>query len=460
VTNPDNRLLVAAIAASQFAQPFMLSGVAVALPAMGVDLNAGATSLGLVETLFLAGSVAFLLPAGRLADASDKGTLFKLGALSFGVCTLLVPLFSSVALILALRFLQGVTSAISAATGAAIVADVVPPERRGSAYGITIAAVYAGLTFGPVCAGFLIHHWGWRAVFWAGGALMMLAYALIQVLLPSAWRRPPRGAVHMPSSFLVVAAMLLLAIGCSTLRTPALGYACVAAGSILMLVFLLAQRGLKEPLLNVEVLMRNTVLRDALLVQLLLYTNAFCSVFMLSIYMQVVLDHSARTAGQVIALGSLLMAAIAPLAGALSDRYRAHVVASIGVALAFISALLALALDRQTGWIYVALMLSVQGVGFAFFSTPNITIVMNAVPAERRSIASALSAQARTLGMMLGMLMTAAVISLYIGDAPVAREPLLFLRTMTASFIVLAAVSLAALAISLAASRRAGPGLR
>jgi MFS family permease len=199
--------------------------------------------------------------------------------------------------------------------------------------------------------------------------------------------------------------------------------------------------------------MRNTVLRDALLVQLLLYTNAFCSIFMLSIYMQVVLDQTARTAGQVIALGSLLMAAIAPLAGVLSDRYRPHVVASIGVALAFVSALLALALDRQTGWMYVALMLSVQGVGFAFFSTPNITIVMNAVPAERRSTASALSAQARTLGMMLGMLMTAAVISLYIGHAPVARDPLLFLRTMSVSFLVLAALSLAALAISARSSR-------
>jgi MFS family permease len=281
----------------------------------------------------------------------------------------------------------------------------------------------------------------------------MLAYVLIQTLLPSSWRRPPPGAVHLPSSALVVAAMLLLAIGCSSVREPALGYACVAAGLVLTMVFLLSQRRLREPLLNVEVLMRNTVLRNALVVQLLLYTNAFCSVFMLSIYMQVVLDETARTAGQVIALGSLLMAAIAPLAGALADRYRAHVLASFGVALAFVSALLALALDARAAWIHVALLLSVQGVGFAFFSTPNVTIIMNSVPAERRSIASALTALARTLGMMLGMLMTAAVVSLYIGDAPVGSNPELFLRTMKTSFVVLAAVSLVALAISLAASR-------
>jgi MFS family permease len=121
----------------------------------------------------------------------------------------------------------------------------------------------------------------------------------------------------------------------------------------------------------------------------------------------------------------------------------------LGVSIAFASALLAIALDEGTGLVYVALMLAIQGVGFAFFSSPNMTMIMNAVPANRRSIASALSAQARTLGMMAGMLITAAVISLYIGDEPLGREPLLFLKTMTVSFIVLAAVSLAALGVSL-----------
>jgi MFS family permease len=455
VKDKDHRLLVLAIAASQFAPPFMFSGVAVALPAMGADLRAGATSLGLVETVFLAGSVAFLLPAGRLADASDKATLYKLGLLSFGISSLLVALFSSIPVILFLRFLQGLTSAVTAATGPAIVADLVPAQRRGAAYGITIAAVYAGLTLGPICAGFLIEHWGWRAVFWAGGALVLLGYVVIQLMLSSSWRRPPSGAVHLPSTLMLVAAMLFLAFGCSTLRLGALGYACVAAGLVLTTVFLFWQRHLAEPLLNVEVLMRNTVLRNALLVQLLLYTNAFCVIFMVSIYMQIVLGKSANTSGQVLAIGSLLMAVIAPLAGSLSDRYRANLVASLGVALAFFSALMALALDQASGLIYVALMLALQGVGFAFFSSPNMTIIMNSVPANRRSIASALSAQARTLGMMAGMLITAAVISLYIGDEPLERNPLLFVRTMASSFIILALLSLVALGLSL---RRSGSG--
>jgi MFS family permease len=448
-------LVVPTLIAAQFAGPFMFSGVAVALPAMGVELNAGATSLGLVETLFLAGSVALLLPVGRLADASDKRTLYKLGTAAFAVTSLAIALFSSIAPILVLRFLQGATSSVVAATGPALIAELVPRERRGAAYGLMIGAVYAGLTLGPVAAGFLIDYWGWRAVFWAGGALILAGYVVIAPLLRSTWKRPPPGAVHLPSSALAIAAMLLLAIGCSTLRTGWFGAVTAAAGIVLSALFVVWQRRLEEPLLNVDVLMRNVVLRDALLVQLLIYTQAFCSVFMLSIYMQVVLGIAAKISGQVLAVGSLLMALIAPLAGALADRYRAAAVASLGVGIAFASAVLAVALDERSGLVFVAVMLAVQGIGFAFFSSPNMTTVMNAVPPTRTAIASALSAQARTLGMMAGMLVTAAAISIHIGDAPLERDPLAFVQTMTSSFVVLAAISLAALALSVASFRRA-----
>jgi hypothetical protein len=51
--------------------------------------------------------------------------------------------------------------------------------------------------------------------------------------------------------------------------------------------------------------------------------------------------------------------------------------------------------------------------------------------------------------MLAGMLVTAAVVSLYIGDEPLDRDPLLFVRTMTTAFVVLAALSFTALALSI-----------
>src|SRR3954465_1935992 len=129
--SPAHPLLVPALAASQFAPPFMISGVAVALPALGADLGAGATALSLVETLFLAAAVALLLPAGRLGDAAGKATLYKVGMAAFALSSIAIGFVSSVPAILGLRVLQGACSAAVQAAGPALIADAVPPERRG-----------------------------------------------------------------------------------------------------------------------------------------------------------------------------------------------------------------------------------------------------------------------------------------------------------------------------------------
>jgi MFS family permease len=441
---------VPAIAASQFAPPFMVSGVAVALPALGADLDAGATALSLVETLFLAAAVALLLPAGRLADAADKGALYKLGMVAFAASSIAVGLVSSVSAVLALRFVQGVTSALVQAAGPAIVADAVPPERRGAAFGIIIGAIYAGLTLGPICAGFLVDRWGWRAVFLVGGAVVFLLLLPMHFMLRASWRRPPAGAVHVPSTLLAIAAMLCLVAGAATLREGAAAYGATALGVALAALFVIWQRRVAQPLLNVELLMRNTVLRGALLVQWLLYCNAFGAVFMLSLYMQSALGASANTAGQVLAVGTLLMAAIAPLAGFLADRLRAVAIASCGVAVVLASALMGTRLGAGSPLLQVGLVLAVQGVGFAFFSSPNMAMVVNAVPPNRAGIASALSATARSLGMVSGMLIVGALVSVNLGHDPVGRDPARLIATMHASFWILSAITLAALALSVA----------
>jgi MFS family permease len=376
---------------------------------------------------------------------------------AFALSSIAIGLVSSVPAILALRLVQGACSAAVQASGPALIADAVPPERRGRAYGITIGSIYAGLTLGPIFAGFLVELWGWRAVFIAGGAVVLVLLAPIHFMLRAAWRRPPRGAVHVPSTALVTVAMLVLVAGAATVREGAIGYGAMALGLALLAAFVFLQRRVAQPLLNVEVLARNRVLRTAVLVQWLLYCNAFGTVFLLSLYMQSVLGHSPNTAGQVIALGTLLMAAIAPFAGVLTDRMRPAAIASCGVGIALAAALAATLLDRTSHLVFVALVLVVQGVGFAFFSSPNMTMVMNAVPPERTGIASALSATARSLGMVSGMLVVAALVSVYVGHAPVEAEPARFVAAMHISFWILAVLTAAALMVSVRHVRSTAP---
>jgi MFS family permease len=446
-------LLVPALAAAQFAPPFMISGVAVALPALGAELSAGAVALSLVETLFLAASVALLLPAGRLGDAADKAALYKGGMAAFAAASILTGFAGSVGSVLLLRFVQGIASAAVQASGAAIIADAVPPHRRGRAFGITIGSIYAGLTLGPICAGFLVEMWGWRSVFVAGGAVALLLLVPAHLLLRARWTLSGGRAVHLPSTALVTVAMLALVGGAASLREGAMGYAGVALGLALLASFVFLQTRIAAPLLNVRILVDNRVLGTALLVQWLLYCNAFGTVFLLSLYMQSVLGHGPHTAGEVLAVGTLLMAAIAPAAGALSDRVRPASIAAAGVAVALVAVVMATFLGAGSHLLAVGAVLAVQGVGFAFFSSPNMALVMNAVPRERSGIAAALSASARSLGMVSGMLIVGALVSIKIGHAPVGADPARYVATMQLAFWILAAVTALALFFSLSGRR-------
>ncbi|HLT38904.1 MAG TPA: MFS transporter, partial [Enhygromyxa sp.] len=380
---------------------------------------------------------ALLLPAGRLADATDRRRLFKLGLLVFGLLSALLGALSSVPLVLIVRFLQGACSAMLGATGPALVAELVPAERRGKVYGASIGVIYSGLTLGPICAGLIVDAWSWRGVFLVGAGLLLIMYALVELRLPSSWRRPGR-AVHLPSAGLIVASVLCLVFGAASVAGGPLGPVLLGAGLLLAIVFVAVQRRIDRPLLDVGALVGHRVMRAALFVQLLLYMAAYSSTFMLSIYMQVSLGHPAKTSGWMLSISAVLMAALAPVAGALSDRLRPGVIAGLGVLMVLSASLLATGLDASSSLVRVGLVLATQGIGFALFSSPNMTIIMNSAAESEVSMASALGAKARALGMISGMLITSLLIAVRIGNEAVEDHPVEFVGIVVTGFSVLA----------------------
>lgn len=436
------------IVASQFTPPFMFSGVAVALPTLGADLHAGAVSLGLMETLFLGGGLAFLLPIGRLADVTDKRTLYKYGLFAFGISSLILSTLSWMPLMLLLRFCQGLTSAIFATTGPAILADIVPPARRGRVFGVSLGMVYAGLSLGPIVAGEIIPVFGWRGVFLCGAILLLCGFALTHRLLPSAWRKPERSSVHIPSASWMATAVLLFVASSATMRTLWLGTVFFCLGSAAVVRFVRLQSQLATPFLDLQALRVHHVLRDALTTQLLLYLNAFASIFLLSLFTQVTLGCTPRQSGQVLATGTVLMAAIAPLAGRLADKIRPTTLSSSGCALVFVSACMATRFNETTDITYVITMLAVQGLGYALFSSPNMTTIMGSVPPESLSMASALGAKARSIGMVTGMLITGLLFSLNYGQETVTAHPERLVDTVLPVYWVLVGTSALAFGFS------------
>ena len=116
------------------------------------------------------------------------------------------------------------------------------------------------------------------------------------------------------------------------------------------------------------------------------------------------------------------MAALAPMAGKLSDRYPAHYIATAGTLMVAIGFILLLFVDEHTSTSLLIFILMLMGTGHGLFSTPNSNAALASIPESRMAIGSALVNLARLAGNMLGTLLVALLMAVYIGGNKILPE--------------------------------------
>ncbi len=427
-------LLIALIALSQFASAFMHAIVGVPLPTMARELGASGLELSLLDTVFLGAAAALLLPIGRFADVTDKNSLFKWGLAGLAIATFAIGLQPTMGLIIACRFLQAVAASFVIATSMAIVADIAPRDQIGRMVGLAIGATYMGLATGPYFAGLVTTHLGWRWVFFLAAIPPLASYALSRFTLPSRWR-PPTAPVNVVNSALLAAAIATLIAASATIGRGAVGYILFAVAAVFVAVYVAAERRSANPLLRFGAIVANRRLSQALLVQFLVYCGTVGTSFLLSIYLQVIRGHTPEGAGEILIVGPIVMAVFAPLGGRLADRFPPHFITFLGGTFILCQTVLAAFLDAGSSLVLILAVMVFQGLGFAFFSAPNISNIMTSVPAADRGMASALSAEMRSLGMMVSMAIVTVLISVRLGTAAISSVPERFLSVMTLVFI-------------------------
>jgi hypothetical protein len=92
-----------------------------------------------------------------------------------------------------------------------------------------------------------------------------------------------------------------------------------------------------------------------------------------------------------------------PIAGWLSDRYGARPFATGGMLVGAASFGLLMLLPADFGFPMFALLLLLNGVGMGLFAAPNVTGIMNSVPARQRGAASGMRATFQNTGMVLSI---------------------------------------------------------
>ncbi len=444
--------VVAALAA--FIAPFMSSSINIALPSIGRDFRTSALLLGWVATSFILATALCLIPFGRLADLVGRKKVFFWGVVVNTVASVLCAVSGSVTVLIVFRIIQGVGSSMIFGTATAILTSVYPPSERGKALGLNTAAVYLGLSLGPVLGGVLTQQLGWRSIFWVNLPVGCLILGLVLWKVKGDWAEAKGERFDGRGSALFGMSLALMMYGFT--RLPGgLGTTLLLAGLAGLALFIRLERRVEHPVLDVRLFARNRVFAFSNLAALINYSATSAVGFLLSLYLQYIKGMKPQEAGLVLIAQPVMMMLFSPLAGKLSDRIEPRILASAGMAITSAGLILLIFLNGESSIGFIAGSLMLLGFGFALFSSPNTNAVMGSVEKKCYGVASATLATMRFTGGMASLGIAMLLFSLFIGRRAITPEfhPH-FLRSVHAGFIVFAALCLAGVFASLTRGNR------
>jgi MFS family permease len=196
-----------------------------------------------------------------------------------------------------------------------------------------------------------------------------------------------------------------------------------------------------------------------ILAGLLSYSVLFGSLFLMPFYLERVLGRTPAEAGLLLSPIPLALGIMAPMAGALTDRFGSRLPTVVGMLLSAV-ALLALALVPESGLPRTLALLGVLGVGLGLFTPPNNSSIMGSAPQRRLGVAGGILNMTRSIGTSLGVALTGALLAILLSaysgqqvDSTLNVAPSALLMAFHQTLLFLAA--LAALAGLLSAARGA-----
>ncbi len=421
------------------------------LPIMRQEFNAGITTIEWVVTIYLLTVGGLLLTFGRLGDLRGNKPVYLSGFGLFILGSLLCGRSTSTGWLIGARTLQGLGAAMLAANSPAILTKGFPAQERGRALGIQSMMTYLGLTVGPSLGGWLAASFGWRSVFYVNVPVGLLALLLGAVFIPREPLPEVRERFDLPGAALFSLGLIVLLYGLSV--GPAWGWGSTnivllfGGAAALLGAFLWVERRAASPMVDLSLFRRRTF-SVATISAVLNYIALFGVVFLMPFYLIQGRGLSPAQAGLVMTAYPAVMALVAPVSGALSDRIGSRLLSSLGMGLMGVGLLLLARLQPDTAFLRVAASLGVVGLGTGIFISPNSSALMGSAPRDRQGIAAGILATARSTGMVIGVGVAGAIFASLTAAAAVSPPDPAWFQAINVAFLAMTGVALAGCAIA------------
>lgn len=189
-------LLVLALLAA--VAPFATDLYLPAFPEMADEFGAGASAIQLTLTAFLCGAGLGQLVFGPLSDRFGRRRPLLVGATALVAASLVAALAPTLPVLVAARFVQGLSAAAGMVLARAVIADLTRGAAAARAFSLMMIVVGVAPVVAPLVGGLLSGLIGWRGVLGVvcGIAVLMLvaAAAFVPESLPPSARAAAAGS--------------------------------------------------------------------------------------------------------------------------------------------------------------------------------------------------------------------------------------------------------------------------
>jgi len=459
VSAPDpRRWFVLAIVGTAFFMTILdVSIVNVALPTIADKLHFSRGNIQWVVTAYALSFGGFLLLGGRSADLLGRRRVFMVGVGLFSAASLVCGLANGEAVLIAARAVQGLGGAVISPAALSIVSTTFEegPDRN-KALGIWGALGGSGAAVGVLMGGILTKYLGWEWIFFVNVPVGALVLAMTPRIIRESrvetaeHHYDPFGAITVTGGLALLVYTMSRApfVGWGTARTILL----LVASLALLLAFLVIERRQRAPLMPFEIFRVRTV-SGANIVAFLLGGVVFANFFVLTLYVQDVLDYSALEAGITFLATAGTAVLSAGVAQALVTRVGVKPILALGLSLMTAGMLWytqiplngRFAADLLPGYLFV-------GVGIAFSFVPVTIAALAGVGHDEAGLGSGLINTTQQIGGAIGVALASTVFTSHIGKGRPSLQTLTDAYAL--AFWVMVAFGVAAVVATIVFIRR------
>ena len=371
------------------------------------DLNTTVSTIQMTMAFYTLITAAFMLLSTKLQDIVGKKSLFLIGAVLYGIGTFIAAISQSdTMLFIGWAVIEGLAGALMTPATVSIISGTYSGERR--TFALAIESVMAALSaaVGPLFGGIMTTFLSWRYGF-ASELLIVIIILAMRNKIPDFEPTESKRDLDITGAIISFIGLILFVLGILMLTEDATtSTAVIILGIIALAVFALFEikrkRKGKVPLLDMD-LFKDKNLRVGSTIILLSYIVMGGGLFVVSLFLQTVLNLNAFNTGLTtlpLTLGLLIFAAIAP---SLTDKLNHKSLMAIGSIIAIIGCvILSYQFKINTTMLNLMPGMFILGSGIGFIMALSTDIALINIPDENQNNASGITTTGQTLGESMG----------------------------------------------------------